>query len=62
MEATITINGAGLTDAQAAVIRAAIEEFDISLRESKASAQVPAHMADAYLARISEIRDLLYRQ
>lgn len=60
-EPTVTINGKRLTEAQAMTVRVAIEHFASDLREEGLGGDEHGKtMTAAYLARISEIRRLIF--
>ncbi len=60
-EATITINGTALNDAQASVVRLAVETLASDLRvNGLGDDAMGKELAQLYLARIVEIRKLLF--
>jgi hypothetical protein len=61
-EPTITINGITLTDAQAMTVRVAIESFAFDLTsDGLGEDDHGVTMTKNYLARIDEIRSLIFR-
>ncbi len=57
-EPTIVINGAQLTEAQAMTVRVSIETFATDLGNKMLGEEI----TPLYLARIQEIRGLMYKQ
>jgi len=61
-ESDITINGVPLTNAQAMTVRVAIENFASDLREDGLGKdEVGVAICQGYLARIDEIRRLIFK-
>ena len=63
-EPSISINGELLTEAQAMTVRVALENFAIDLAAfpCASSPKVSGSMRDGYLARISEVREIIFRK
>ncbi len=61
-EARITINGVELTIGQSMTLRVALQSFAMDLRENGlGSDETGKAIAKGYLARISEMNDLIMR-
>ncbi len=61
-EAHVVINGVTLTEAQSMAVRVAIESFDTHLRaDGLGNDEMGVAIANGYMARISEIRTVLYK-
>jgi len=61
LEAAITINGHTLTDAQSATVRVALESFASDLKaDGLGDDKHGKTMTKLYLARVAEIRKVLY--
>lgn len=62
-EVPMTINGTPLTNAQAMTMRVALESFAMSLTEDGLGTDaVGVSICNGYLARIGEMRSLMYRK
>lgn len=59
----MTVNGAFLSEGQVMTVRIALESFAMSLgpQDSMGADDQGKHMRSAYLARLEEIRKMMYR-